>query len=171
MKETENSPPSAPRTRRWVRATLIASLALNLMILGVIGGAVLGNWGGPSRATPGEAAYGPYARALSDEDRAALRLEMRAAAPRLRENRTVVRQGFRDLLDALRAEPYAPSRVAAILEAQETRVRDHGQIWRGLMLQRLDTMTPEDRAAFADRLEKVLRRGPSRDRRERSALR
>ncbi|TCP21412.1 periplasmic heavy metal sensor [Rhodovulum adriaticum] len=160
MADTDTTKTPAPRTRTWVRVALIVSLALNLLIVGMIGGAVVGHRGGPPRADMGEAAYGPYARALADEDRAALRRAMRAEAPRLRENRMAVRQGFRDLLGALRADPYEPGRVADILAEQEARVRDQGQIWRGLLVTRLETMSPEERAAFADRLERVLRRGP-----------
>ncbi|TCP60834.1 putative membrane protein [Rhodovulum bhavnagarense] len=171
MAEGRTRNETAPPTRTWVRVMLIASLALNLLILGMVGGAVVGHRGASTRADLGEAAYGPYARALADEDRAALRAAMRSQAPRLRENRKAVRQGFNDLLDALRAEPYMPEHVAVILATQEAHARDQGEIWRDLMTERLAAMTPEQRAAFADRLERVLRRGPSHPRRDGSAPR
>ncbi|GAA0285532.1 periplasmic heavy metal sensor [Rhodovulum strictum] len=151
-----------PRTPVWVRVALVASLALNLMVLGVVGGAVLKR-DMPPRAgfVPGD--YGPYSRALSEPDREALRAAYRAEAPRLRENREAVRQSFRDLQAALRAEPYDHARVVALVEAQQARVQDHATLMRGLTLDRVAAMNPEERAAFADRLERVLRRGPPRE--------
>lgn len=163
MADTDPAKPAASRrTPTWVRALLVVSLALNLMVVGIVGGAILGHRGGPPRADLGEAAYGPYARALAEADREALRQAMRSELPRLRANREAVRRGFRDLLGALQAEPYAPERVAEILETQEARVGDQGRIWRGLLVERLSTMTAEERKSFAERLEQVLRRGPPR---------
>ena len=156
---------SPPRTPTWMRVALVTSLALNLLVLGIVGGAVL-KFGrdGPSRAgfLPGD--YGPYSRAMSESDREALRAAYRAEAPRLRENRAAVRQGFRELQDALRADPYDHARVVAVVEAQQARVQDHAALMRGLMLDRVAAMSPEERAAFADRLERVVRRGPPRER-------
>ncbi|TCO73981.1 periplasmic heavy metal sensor [Rhodovulum euryhalinum] len=152
-----------PRTRTWVRVALVASLALNVLILGVVGGAVLnkGRDHPPRTAfAPGE--YGPYGRALADTDRAALRAALKAEAPRLRENRAAVRQGFRDLLAALRAEPYEHARVVAVVQAQQARVQDQAALVQSLTLDRVGAMSGADRAAFADRLERVLRRGPPR---------
>ncbi|MBN2905809.1 MAG: periplasmic heavy metal sensor [Rhodobacteraceae bacterium] len=156
-------PADIPRTRTWVRVALGLSLALNLLIVGVIGGAVLshGRQGPPVALAPGD--FGPYSRALSEEDRAALRTALRAQAPRLRENRTAVRAGFKDLLTALRADPYDPARVSALLAAQQARVEDQAGLVRDLVLTRVAQMHSEERAAFADRLERVLRHGPPRD--------
>lgn len=153
-----------PRTRTWVRIALVASLGLNLLILGVVGGAVLSH---RDRLPPGSASVlgeiGPYGRALSQSDRDAVRAALRAEGPRLRENRKAVRQGFQDLLSALRAEPYDQARVTSILNAQQARVQDQAGLLRGLLLERVAAMDAEERAAFADRLETVLRRGPPRD--------
>ncbi|SIO57302.1 Uncharacterized membrane protein [Rhodovulum sp. ES.010] len=156
---------AAPRTRAWVRIALVASLALNLLVLGMIGGAMLGHrHDGPRGASFGPGELGPYGRAFSAPDRDALRAALRAEAPRLRANREGVRAGFRDVLAALRAEPFDQARVEAALQAQQARLRDQMGLTRRLMLERVAAMSPEERSAFADRLEEVLRRGPPRDR-------
>lgn len=156
--------PAQPRTRTWVRVALVVSLALNLLVLGMIGGAVINHGRGDPRAVTGPADLGPYGRALSDADRAALRKAIRAEGPRLRENREAVRAGFRELTGALRAEPYDHARVTAIIEGQQARVEAQVDLLRALMLDRVAQMTPAERAGFADRLEEVLRHGPPRDR-------
>ncbi|TCP41330.1 periplasmic heavy metal sensor [Rhodovulum marinum] len=170
MAETETPTPGAPdpqppRTRTWVRVALVTSLALNLLILGIVGGAVIGHGRdrGP-QATIGPGDYGPYGRAFTEADRAALRAALKDQAPRLGQNRAAVRDGFRDLLAALRAEPYDHARVARVMETQQARVQDQAALMRGLMLDRIAAMPPEARAGFADRLERVLRRGPPRER-------
>ena len=154
---------AVPRNRTWMRVALIVSLALNFLILGIVGGAVLSHERGGLRGELGPASFGPYGRAFDAEDRAALRQAIRAEAPRLRQNRQAVRQGFRDLLAALRTQPYDAAQVAAIIDRQQAHLRDQMTLMRGLMLDRVAAMTPEQRAAFADRLEAILRRGPPHD--------
>lgn len=160
-----NGETGAPKTgRRWGRVLLGLSLALNVLVLGVVLGGILGHRhdDGPDRRDDRFAEVGPYSRALSDADRAALRNELRAAWPQLRENRTAVRDSFREVLAALRAEPYDPGRVETLLVAQSDRISSQIALTRGLLLSRLAEMSPDERKAFADRLEQVIRRGPPR---------
>lgn len=164
MTGTDPRATETPRTRTWVRVALVASLALNLLILGIVGGAMLGHRDRPPHAALGPGDHGPYGRALAEADREALRAAIRAEAPRIRETRRAVRQGFRDLLAALRAAPYDHGQVVAVMEAQQARVHEQAALMRGLMLDRVAAMSPEERAAFADRLERVIRRGPPSDR-------
>ncbi|MCE8472521.1 hypothetical protein LZ189_26365, partial [Rhodovulum sulfidophilum] len=61
---------------------------------------------------------------------------------------------------ALRGETFDADRIAAVLDRQEARVQAHAEMVRKLMLDRLSAMSPDERSAFADRLERVLRHGP-----------
>ncbi|ARC89116.1 periplasmic heavy metal sensor [Rhodovulum sp. MB263] len=158
------APPRRGRNR--LSLALGLSLAVNVLLLGLIGGAFLSHrpGGGLSDAVTMRA-LGPYGRALSDSDRAEIRKALRAEAPRVREERREVRQGFRDMLTALRGDTFDAERIAMVLDRQGARVQTHAGMVRQLMLDRLSAMSPEERSAFADRLERVLRHGPpGRDR-------
>ena len=61
--------------------------------------------------------------------------------------------------DAARSEPFDPAAMKSALAAIETRNAERLQLGRSLIETRLIEMSPSERAAFADRLEKGLRRG------------
>jgi len=147
-----------------MRVALALSLGLNLLVAGTVAGSFLGARPGPPRPPDdiGRGMIGPYGRAFSDEDKAALRSAIREELPQLRENRAAVRKLFDELQQALRAEPYDHARVTAIVEAQHQRLNDQVTRMRGVMLDRLAGMTHDERVGFADRLAAELRHGPRR---------
>ncbi|MHC0054422.1 periplasmic heavy metal sensor [Actibacterium sp. D379-3] len=150
---------------RWGRAALVVSLTLNFLFLGLVGGAVLHRVGPRADAPPpgGDLlSYGPYTHAFSPEDRKALRALLKRDAADLRDNRRAVRRGFDQVVAALRAQPYDAAAVQALLEQQQAGVAQQVSHVSGLMLEHIARMSDAERAAFADRLEEVLRRGPSR---------
>lgn len=154
-----------PGPGRWLKLALVLSLAANLLVVGLVAGVGLSRLHHRPHPHPpgGELIdYGPYARALSPEGRERLRAAFRAKRPEFRVNREALRAGFRELLAALRATPYDPARVAAALRAQQGRVEAQTALVRGLLLEHLAGLSDAERAAFADRLEQVLRRGPPR---------
>ena len=59
----------------------------------------------------------------------------------------------------MRADPFDPAALKAALAALEARNAERLELGRTLIETRLIEMSPEERAAFADRLEKGLRRG------------
>ncbi|SMX49290.1 periplasmic heavy metal sensor [Maliponia aquimaris] len=153
--------------RRWVRVLLFVSLALNLLVVGAVTGFVLK---GPQlvrgdRADP----VLPYTRAFDEDQRHALWRDLRSGLPRegapLREGYL---EDYRTALEILRADPYDPARMEALLAAQAARgaeVRARGQ---KVLSAYLAAMDPEARRAYADRLEqeigKMHRRGGGEDR-------
>ncbi|MDY6858076.1 MAG: periplasmic heavy metal sensor [Pseudomonadota bacterium] len=152
----------APKGIRWGRVILALSLAMNLLVLGLVGGSAL--YHSRNGAPPGREIleYGPYTRALSPEDRRALRSALRHDAGAMRSTRREVRQDFERLLQLLRTEPFDVAAAAGLLEAQQARVGEQVELVRRLFLEQISAMEPEERAAFADRLEQVLRHGPPR---------
>lgn len=155
------SPVAAPG--RWIRVALALSLALNLLVVGISVGAVLR--GGPA---PGgrDFGLGPLSEALSREDRKALRAAFLDRHPDIRAERRAIRAQFDDLLAVLRADPFDPTALDAALEAIAQRNSDLLDTGRGLVAERLKAMDAEDRAKFADRLERNLRKLGRRDGRE-----
>lgn len=153
------------KSGKGVRIALAVSVALNLLIVGLVAGAVLRD-GGPRGRMLGDLEFGPFTEALTPEDRAALRQEFVRQMPDMRDMRRQMRTDFAALLDALRAEPFDAAAVRGLIEAQSQRMTGRLAVGQDLLVARIGAMTPEARADFADRLESRLRRGREPDRGE-----
>ena len=146
-------------TGRWVKITLVVSLALNLLVVGGVAGAALsgGKWRdhGQHRMAP---VGGPLTRALTETDRRAIGQAMREARRGEPNHREIHRAAFNGLLDDLRAIPF--ERDAAEARLREIRTVVEGKLTLGqtLLLDRLEQMTDAERAAYADRLEEVRKK-------------
>lgn len=145
----------APRTGRGVKIALILSLTLNLLVFGIIGGAIVAHGGRDDPRRVREVGFGPYTEALSPEDRKALRDAFLKAAPDFRHRREEARADVARLAAAIRAEPYDRTAVEAVIASQTSRIEERLKLGRSLLLDRLDAMGPERRAALADRIEAV----------------
>lgn len=139
-----------PRLSLTLRVVFALSLALNLLVAGV----VIGAWwrgglhDGPRAGGTAAALY----LALPREERRALRAELRS---------TIDRDSLRlrdPLMAALRADPFEPEAVAALLVAQSDAMAQAQTRMRALWLDRIAGMSPQDRAAYADRLQAVWAR-------------
>lgn len=159
MSETVTKP------RRWVMPLLFASLALNLLIAGIVVGWMASHGSdrrgdfGTVRGLVGE----PFLRALPDDQRRAMMRDVIREAPRIRESRESLRARFEAFLAALRAEPYDPAAVAALLKEQRDVALRRQDIGERLLLERLAEMTPDQRDAYATALERSFRRLKRRD--------
>ncbi|MDV4166927.1 periplasmic heavy metal sensor [Rhodovulum sp. FJ3] len=147
------------------RIVLVISLAVNVAVAGLVIGAVLKH--GPrdhDRRPPKSEilSYGPYTSALTEEDREVLLERLVDAQGEIRDNRRAVKADFKRLLNAVRAEPYDPAATAAIMAEQQARVQKQIDLVSRVLLEQLTEMSAEEREEFADRLERVLRRGPPR---------
>jgi uncharacterized membrane protein len=149
--------PSGQATPRWMKIALVVSVALNLAVAGLVLGAWLGD--GPHKGMPRDLSFGPFSDALSDADRRALRKDLMGRAGEFRSSREAARAEFVALLNALRADPFDPAAMTAALTAIETRNAERLDLGRSLIEARLIAMSAAERKAFADRLEKGLRRG------------
>jgi uncharacterized membrane protein len=152
--------PPAPRTPGKVKALLIVSLALNLLVVGLVAGAWLrdGRPGGRDR-DPG---FGPFGEALSDTDRRELRRAFMARMPEMRENRTALKADMQGVLDALRADPFDAAALSSAMDAALSRMAGRIEVGQELLVDRITAMDAAERTAFADRLETALERGPRR---------
>ena len=146
-----------PGLGRWTRTILVISLAANLLFLGLMAGSALNQARQPDRTIVRELGFGPFAAALSGEDRAALRRSLLAEAPRLRDIRRETRQEARRLIDALRQVPYEEAAVREVLTNLQTRTMSRLQFGQTLLLRRIAQMTDAERQAFAERLQSGLK--------------
>ena len=148
------------KSRRWLYPVLFLSLALNLLIVGIVAG-WLASPGGPRRADFGTArglVGEQILRALPGDQRRALMRDVLREAPRIRESREDLRARFQAFLTALRTEPYDPSAVSALLLEQRGVALSRQDIGEKLLLKRLQEMSPEQRKDYADSLEHSFRR-------------
>ncbi|NGM46352.1 periplasmic heavy metal sensor [Rhodobacter sp. SGA-6-6] len=141
-----------PRGNRRLKIALALSLAFNLCIIGVICGVMLRD--GPPRGGGRDFGLGPLSEALSHEDRKALRKDFVARHPDIRDARRQMRAEFEAVVAALRADPFDPAALDGALAAIAARNQSLLDTGRELVAERLKAMTAEERAAFADRLEK-----------------
>ena len=154
-------PPATPKAGRKLRIALAVSVALNLLIVGLVAGAALR--GGPPDRMVRDLDFGPFTEALTSEDRDALRRDFIRQAPDLRDMRRQMRDDFRSVLAALRADPFDAEALRDVVANQGDRMAARLALGQDLFLARIAAMTPAERAAFADRLEHRLERGPKRD--------
>lgn len=149
------------KSGRGLRIALAVSVALNLAVVGMVAGAFFHNDGGPgARGSVRDLGFGPYTEALNREERAALRQAFLANAPDLRATRDAVRTDMKDVLAALRAEPFDAGKLTSALKAQSNRLARQLETGQQLMSDFFAKMTPTARLDFADRLEAGLRRKP-----------
>ncbi|EDM71670.1 hypothetical protein RAZWK3B_19996 [Roseobacter sp. AzwK-3b] len=149
---------------KWMRGLLVVSLALNLLVAGAVAGHLISGGGGHGRHhAPGiDAAGGPMTRALDERDRRAIARQLREAYRDGRPGRAEQRAAFDALIADLRKTPF--DRMA--VEGHMARIRGmlvgRLELGQGLLVDRLEGMEPQERAAFADRLEAGWQRGRDR---------
>lgn len=123
MSATEIPPTGAPKRRwRWPTVLLVASLGLNLLVLGVVAGRALHHGpGGPVWMMGGRMFGG-----LPDDRRDAVRAIIDRHAPELKTAWRAMREERERAMDAFRTEPYsAPDLEASLqrLQQAETALR------------------------------------------------
>ena len=168
---TAVAPPVLPKSGRGLRIALAISVALNLVVAGGIVGAMARNHSQGGRDDlVRELGFGPFTEALSREDRRALRQAFLAKMPDARNIKRQRRDDAVALLGTLRASPFAPESLAALMAAQQTRTAQQLVLGQEILRGFLTAMSPADREAFASRLEQRLReRGEEEGKREKDA--
>ena len=149
------------RVPLWIKATLFVSVALNLIIVGLVAGAFLrGGPSGPSARVSQDFAL-PFTRALSNEDRRDVGRNIRAT---LRERdgnespRAARRADFEATVAAIRAEPFDRQVFIAAMERQAQRGAAFALAGREALATHLASMSAEERDAYADRVEEIGQR-------------
>ncbi|WP_298257612.1 periplasmic heavy metal sensor [uncultured Litoreibacter sp.] len=155
------------QTPRRIKIALIVSLAVNVLVIGaVIGAAFQGGRHGAGRDRgkgPEAAAIGIYGRALDQTDR-------RAIGKALRKGRKDQNREFRAELgglaqqaaDLLKQSPFDQEAFAALLQQQQQMIKGRSDEMQIVLVDRVASMTPAQRIAYADRLQHALKRGGKR---------
>lgn len=159
------APSSAPASRR-TRIALYASLALNLLFVGAIGGALLRDGPDGPRSGPREIGFGPFSEALTTEDRAALARAFMRDGGTPREMRREMMRNFSELGQVMRTEPLDRAALEQVFATLKDAADARLEMGQRLLVERIVQMTPEERDRFADRIEQIAARGPMRGRGE-----
>lgn len=152
--------------RRRLRWALIASLALNLIFVGLFAGAAYRFAGGPGSvgSDGGHAARSyatPYVRALPRDARRAVFSGMRQGGDAI-PSRAARRAIYDQVLMALRSEPFDADAVAALVRQQGQFALDFQMAAEGAWLAQVSKMSASERTDYADRVAEMLRRGPGK---------
>ena len=156
------------RTFKWSKVLLVASLGMNLIVVGVLAGAWLNGTKRGERSAGGPSFIsGPFGRALSEEDRRAMRDTFRndeGRKGRLSTQRREMRQIGVEIATVLRTEPFDPDALEMLFAKQARLGTQQRGLGQQALVDRITAMTPDQRAGFADRLEKAVKRGRPRSR-------
>ncbi len=150
------SPPGAEAPRmNWLKAALIASLAVNLLFVG----AGVARWYagfGPGerymRLTQTQLIPRRFFSELDRDRRMELLAVFRANDKEIRDGRRAVKAQVNALADALEAEPYDAARARAAVESFTANSEALFAMGSGTALTLIDMLTPEERKLMAQQL-------------------
>ncbi len=156
MSDTGTSPSPAPeKSRRWLGPAFLASVALNLFLLGLLSVPffmgprhefamrVPGPGGGPGM-------FHSSFKDLPEEDRDAIRSTMLGHFSEIRPHLRAMQEARLGLADALEAEPYDESAVRAAFDAMDESMREVGAASRDAMMAGFAKLSPEQRHRVAE---------------------
>ncbi|SFK48247.1 periplasmic heavy metal sensor [Shimia haliotis] len=148
------------KQRRPFRGLLVASLALNLLIVGVVGGAIVSHGGGHDGGKPSakDRFVTPYVQALSRQDRMAVGRAIRQSYQSGDHALMGERSLYFDTVDVLRAEVFDAQALNNTLLEIDVSAEGRRDVARRHFVERISQMTPEERLIYADRLEEILDR-------------
>ena len=172
---TPPSPPpggtgaAAPRPRRrWVAWALVASVCVNLLLIGAVGGAMLRH--GPPGPPPPDGPGGSLSlhrimRKLPDAQRDAARAIMEAHRPEFEALRPARAEARAAVRAALTAEPFDEAALEAAVQASRDASAASKAVIDRTFLEFVATLSAEDRAMLAEEMKKRRwrRRGPRGD--------
>lgn len=142
------------RTATWVKVLLAISLALNLAVIGMLGGAALR--GHSPRAQTAEG-VSILARAMPFKFQTQLRGAIRDRRNDLRPDREAMRLLRTNLIDALEAEPFDISAVETVLSNQRTLLSNLIVVGHSEVIAQIAAMDAQDRARYVENLQKPPR--------------
>ena len=145
MSTTAPATPPAPKYSKL----LIASLALNFLILGVFGGAAISHrWGRPHEFNLGDPGLRGFMRSLPKERRETLRATGEQARQAWKPLRQAVQQARVEVDAAMIALPFDAARAEKSLNDLVTAEANARRAGSAVLINAVSQMTPEERARF-----------------------
>jgi len=149
-------------TGRWVGWALLASLAVNLFLGGLIGMRAWHERGGPGIGRLGP--MGPVVGALPASGRDKVRAAMKARDAELRQHGREFRRARAEAERLLAAEPYDQARAEAAFAEARLRADALASVVQGALIEAGTRLSTDERKALRDRMtereRERERRGP-----------
>lgn len=149
-------PPAVPRMRLWLRLLFGLSLALNLLVIGLIAGAAWRLADAPGGGPSGTIGL-TMMRALSADDRKALRAVVMDLPAQKRRSGSRSKEADR-IAALMRADPLDTAALQAELSDQIARRMAVQANLQMAWITFVADMPRSDRLAYADRIEKIGKR-------------
>lgn len=143
--------PPSPKERR-LKLALIASLAVNLLVVGAVASAMIFGPHGPRhRGAPGDE-YGlmGFTRALSSDRRGPIRKAIKEQRETFKPLREAVDEARRQAADVLVAEPFSKDKLKQAFDKineADVKLKSAGQ---GMLLSTAESLTPDERRTLKD---------------------
>ena len=163
MSDTNDIPPPAGKPpRRWLGPAFLASLAVNIFLLGLISVPLFfrpppgAGFGMP----PGGAGPGMFHQSFKDlpeADRKAIRTTMLGYFPEIRPHLLAMREAKSELADAVAADPYDEAAVRAAFDKMDRAMKQMGEVGRDAMMAGFEKLSPEQRKRVAEAMRKEER--------------
>ena len=144
-----------PKTPRVMRVILAISLALNLLVLGLIGGFVMKGGHDAPRVSLG---LGPIGQMLAPKDRREIGQILRKRGDLKPARRSERASFFKSFGAAIRAEPFDPVAVSELLAQGDRRNATLQSAAQEAFVTQLTRMSQAERAQLAARVEQGRRR-------------
>lgn len=149
---SEQSTPQAKGTPRWIKIALIVSVAVNLGVAGVIGGAALRAPEIQRNNLEAPEGVAMLARAMPPEHQRELRQNLRERRSDLRPDREELRNLRDRFIVALRAEPFDIDAVNAVFADQRAMLSKLTAAGHTSVIEQIEKMSPRDRERYIRRL-------------------
>ncbi len=142
--------------RNWLRVALIASLCVNLLVVGAVGGVLL-KWSGWQHRDVGRlmspAGLGPIVQAFDRDRRSELGRKVRSRGFGPRSFESAGRSQLEGLIAVLNERPYRPEELDARFAEQRRSFLVRMEAGHELLAEQIGAMSDEERSEFASRLE------------------
>lgn len=173
---SENIPPTESaqpgKVRSWLGPAFLASLAINLFLIGLIAAPLVfhGYFRSGADYGPGPVPM-PFlgmphggARTLPPDERAALREMMMRDFPAIKPFIAKANRARLELADTIGAEPYDIGKVKAAFDKVDSAQLEMAQATRAAMIEGFAKMTPAQRSRIAEAMRKQAMRHMERGR-------
>lgn len=163
MSDTNDiTPPAAKPPRRWLGPAFLASLAVNIFLLGLISVPLFfrpppgSGFGLPPRGA-GPGMFHQSFKDLPEADRRAIRTTMLGHFPEIRPHLLAMREAKAELADAVAADPYDEAAVRAAFDKMDRAMKQMGEVGRDAMMAGFEKLSPEQRKRVAEAMRKEER--------------